>query len=211
MFPLQSALLPGDILPLRVFEPRYSRLVQDCLAADDPAFGVVLISRGWEVGGGDTRSDVGAMARIEQHVDLEGGQHELIAVIGERIRVLRWLADDPYPRAVVEAWPDEPGPAVGPEQISVVVDRILALYQRVAQVRGMELRPDALAVEMEGAAMAQVCADFGCPLGVLRTVSDRADDAAHVDFGRFVDEVAAEYSRDIVLAALAGGLGAAKA
>jgi Lon protease-like protein len=149
MFPLQSALLPGDILPLRVFEPRYSRLVQDCLAADDPAFGVVLISRGWEVGGGDTRSDVGAMARIEQHVDLGDGQHELIAVIGERIRVLRWLADDPYPRAVVEVWPDETGPAVGPEQISVVVDRILALYQRVAQVRGMELRPDALAVESD--------------------------------------------------------------
>jgi adenosylhomocysteine nucleosidase len=46
---------------------------------------------------------------------------------------------------------------------------------------------------------------------VLRSVSDRADDAAHVDFGRFVDEVAAEYSRDIVLAALAGDLGAAKA
>ncbi len=68
--------------------------------------------------------------------------------------------------------------------------------------------PDALAVEMEGAAMAQVCADFGCPLGVLRSVSDRADDSAHVDFGRFVDEVAAEYSRDIVLAALADGLGA---
>lgn len=68
--------------------------------------------------------------------------------------------------------------------------------------------PDALVVEMEGAAMAQVCADFGCPLGVLRSVSDRADDSAHVDFGRFVDEVAAEYSRDIVLAALADGLGA---
>jgi len=67
--------------------------------------------------------------------------------------------------------------------------------------------PDALAVEVEGAAMAQVCADFACPLGVLRTVSDRADDSAHVDFGRFVDEVAAEYSRDVVLTALAGGLG----
>ena len=62
--------------------------------------------------------------------------------------------------------------------------------------------PDALAVEMEGAAMAQVCADFDRPLAVLRTVSDRADDDAHVDFGRFVAEVAAEYSRDIVLKAL---------
>lgn len=69
--------------------------------------------------------------------------------------------------------------------------------------------PDALAVEMEGAAMAQVCADFGCPLAVLRTVSDRADDTAHVDFGRFVAEVAATYSRDIVLAALRRGFGAA--
>lgn len=69
--------------------------------------------------------------------------------------------------------------------------------------------PDALAVEMEGAAMAQVCADFDRPLAVLRTVSDRADDAAHVDFGRFVSEVAAEYSRDIVLAALSAGFGSA--
>jgi adenosylhomocysteine nucleosidase len=88
-------------------------------------------------------------------------------------------------------------------------DRFVSSAAESASLRAA--LPDALAVEMEGAAMAQVCADFGCPLGVLRSVSDRADDAAHVDFGRFVDEVAAEYSRDIVLAALAGGLGAAKA
>lgn len=71
--------------------------------------------------------------------------------------------------------------------------------------------PDALAVEMEGAAMAQVCADFDCPLAVLRTVSDRADDTAHVDFGRFVAEVAAEYSRDIVMQALSSGFSADRA
>ncbi|WP_046113233.1 5'-methylthioadenosine/adenosylhomocysteine nucleosidase [Aquincola tertiaricarbonis] len=62
--------------------------------------------------------------------------------------------------------------------------------------------PDALAVEMEGAAVAQVCAAFGRPFAVLRTVSDRADDSAHVDFQRFIAEVAAEYSRDTVAAAL---------
>jgi adenosylhomocysteine nucleosidase len=88
-------------------------------------------------------------------------------------------------------------------------DRFVSSTAESANLRAA--LPDALAVEMEGAAMAQVCADFGCPLGVLRTVSDRADDAAHVDFGRFVDEVAAEYSRDSVLAALAGGLGASRA
>jgi len=63
--------------------------------------------------------------------------------------------------------------------------------------------PQALAVEMEGAAVAQVCHDFGRPFAVLRTISDRADDQAHVDFPRFLAQVAAEYSRDIVLAALA--------
>jgi len=58
--------------------------------------------------------------------------------------------------------------------------------------------PDALAVEMEGAALAQVCADFGARFGVLRTVSDRADDSAHVDFERFIAEVASLYTRAIV-------------
>jgi adenosylhomocysteine nucleosidase len=85
-------------------------------------------------------------------------------------------------------------------------DRFVASAAESAALRAA--LPDALAVEMEGAAMAQVCADFGCPLAVLRTVSDRADDSAHVDFGRFVAEVAAEYSRDIVLAALAQGFAA---
>lgn len=62
--------------------------------------------------------------------------------------------------------------------------------------------PDALAVEMEGAAVAQACADCGRPFAVLRTVSDRADDTAHLDFTRFIAEVAAEFSRDIVRATL---------
>jgi len=58
--------------------------------------------------------------------------------------------------------------------------------------------PDALAVEMEGAAFAQVCDDFGVPLAVVRTISDRADDAAHVDFPRFLREVASRYSGAVI-------------
>jgi adenosylhomocysteine nucleosidase len=61
-----------------------------------------------------------------------------------------------------------------------------------------EALPDALAVEMEGAALAQVCADFHRPFAVLRTVSDRADDSAHADFTRFMAEVASVYTRVIV-------------
>ncbi|MEZ5644926.1 MAG: 5'-methylthioadenosine/adenosylhomocysteine nucleosidase [Burkholderiaceae bacterium] len=58
--------------------------------------------------------------------------------------------------------------------------------------------PDALAVEMEGAAFAQVCHDFGVPLAVVRTISDRADDMAHVDFPRFLRQVASRYSAAII-------------
>jgi len=65
--------------------------------------------------------------------------------------------------------------------------------------------PDALAVEMECAAMAQVCHDYGVPLAAVRTISDRADDAAHVDFARFIQSIASRYSvavLDRLLAAL---------
>ena len=65
--------------------------------------------------------------------------------------------------------------------------------------------PDALAVEMEGAAMAQVCHDYGVPFAAVRTVSDRADDAAHTDFTRFVAGVARHYSAAVLRQALRAG------
>jgi adenosylhomocysteine nucleosidase len=55
-----------------------------------------------------------------------------------------------------------------------------------------------LAVEMEGAAVAQVCADYGIPFAAVRTISDRADDTAHVDFSQFVTDVASVYANKIV-------------
>jgi adenosylhomocysteine nucleosidase len=65
-----------------------------------------------------------------------------------------------------------------------------------------EALPNALAVEMEGAAFAQVCHDYGRPLAVVRTISDRADDAAHVDFPRILRDVASRYSSAIIDALL---------
>jgi adenosylhomocysteine nucleosidase len=63
--------------------------------------------------------------------------------------------------------------------------------------------PDALAVEMEGAAIAQVCHDFAVAYGAVRTISDRADDAAHGDFLAFIRDVASRHSAAIVEAFLA--------
>ncbi|CAN5461146.1 LON peptidase substrate-binding domain-containing protein [soil metagenome] len=138
MFPLETALLPGEELPLRVFEPRYSALVRDTLERDDKAFGVVLIERGREVGGGDQRCDVGVRARIASFEDHGEGQYRLRCPLTERIRIREWLTDDPYPRAVVEPWPDEPAPA-GEAGVTEIEDRIWALFERIALARDARL------------------------------------------------------------------------
>jgi adenosylhomocysteine nucleosidase len=58
--------------------------------------------------------------------------------------------------------------------------------------------PDALAVEMECAAMAQVCSDYGVPLAAVRSISDRADDAASVDFPKYIQHIASRVSAAIL-------------
>ena len=100
MFPLGSVLLPHGLLPLHIFETRYQRLLNHALEADN-TFGVVLITRGSEVGGGEGRSTVGTLARIQEHRRFDDGRAAVLAVGTHRLEVLEWLADDPYPRARV--------------------------------------------------------------------------------------------------------------
>ena len=107
MFPLGTVLFPYALLPLQVFEPRY-RLMMRHVLDGDREFGVVLIERGSEVGGGDTRFDVATVARVVQAAELPDGRFALATVGMRRVRVRRWLADDPYPRAEVEAFDDPP-------------------------------------------------------------------------------------------------------
>lgn len=106
MFPLSSVLFPFMGIPLHVFELRYRRLVSD-LSSLPPYFGVVLITRGSEVGGGDTRSDVGTLARVSEKVELADGRWVVLAVGETKIKVRSWLPDDPYPMALVERIADE--------------------------------------------------------------------------------------------------------
>ena len=105
MFPLGMVLFPGALLPLQIFEPRYQVLLADCLKSD-AEFGVVLIERGSEVGGGDVRTDIGTVAKIMAAQPMGGGRWQVMAVGTRRLRVARWLADDPYPRAEVADWAD---------------------------------------------------------------------------------------------------------
>lgn len=104
MFPLSAVLYPHAQISLHVFEPRYRALMSDCLAGDS-RFGVVLIERGAEVGGGDQRMAVGTRAVITKAVALSDGRWLLLVQGDVRIRVGAWLADEPYPLAMVEEWP----------------------------------------------------------------------------------------------------------
>ncbi|MGC2653794.1 MAG: LON peptidase substrate-binding domain-containing protein [Mycobacterium sp.] len=135
IFPLESVLMPLEQLPLRIFEPRYVALVDDCVRSKVLRFGVVLISRGREVGGGDERYEVGALAEIADYVNLGEERYALHCLMGERIKVCDWLPDQPYPRATVRLWPDEPGEPVTGSQLQEIDDRVMALFERVAAAR----------------------------------------------------------------------------
>ncbi|MFM7068609.1 MAG: LON peptidase substrate-binding domain-containing protein, partial [Actinomycetes bacterium] len=106
MFPLGTPLLPGMVLPLHIFEDRYRALVHDVLAESRPRFGVVLIERGSEVGGGDVRASVGCVAEIRASEEYPDGRWGLVCVGGERFQIATWQPDAPYPIAEVTWWPE---------------------------------------------------------------------------------------------------------
>lgn len=133
MFPLSTVLFPGALLPLHVFEPRYRTMLAECLRTEPHEFGVVLITRGSEVGGGDERSDLGTVARIEALSRSDDGRYALLARGTTRVRVRRWLADDPFPQAMVDEL-DEAG--TGPDDIrseeaAAAVRRVEALLSEL--------------------------------------------------------------------------------
>ena len=135
MFPLSTVLFPRAGLPLHVFEDRYQTMMADCLDGDRE-FGVVLISRGSEVGGGDQRLDVGTVARISQVADVGDGRMLVTAEGLRRVRVCRWLSDDPYPRAEVEDLPvDSEGDSTGAgAEAEVAVRRLRSLLSELGDV-----------------------------------------------------------------------------
>jgi Lon protease-like protein len=127
MFPLGSVAFPGSVVPLHIFEPRYRQLALD-LRRGDGRFGIVLIERGSEVGGGEVRTTVGTRMRVSEASQFDDGRWALIAVGEERVRVVTWLPDDPYPLALVETPPPGEPPSLEANAITeAAVRRALGL------------------------------------------------------------------------------------
>jgi Lon protease-like protein len=105
MFPLSTVLMPSMPLSLRIFEERYLKLLGDLIGQENPEFGVVLVARGSEVGGGDNRLNIGTLAAVTDIGTLDEF-YGLESFGSQRFRVNAWLPDDPYPMADIDLLPD---------------------------------------------------------------------------------------------------------
>ena len=104
IFPLGTVLLPSMPTALSIFEDRYVVMMARVLQRSGE-FGIVLIERGSEVGGGDLRFRTGTMAQITKYTFEDGILH-LTAVGSRRFEVDHWLMEDPHPQARVRLLPD---------------------------------------------------------------------------------------------------------
>ncbi len=125
MFPLGSVLFPSMPTALRVFEERYIVMLSTILGDEPPEFGIVLIERGSEVGGGEQRFPIGTIAQITR-VETSEGFIGLIAQGDRRIEVIDWHDDDPYPRAEVRDVP----PLVWDDEFAPLLERAEQLVRR---------------------------------------------------------------------------------
>lgn len=155
MFPLGSVLFPHLPLPLRLFEPRYLQMLGNLLEEPEPAFGVVLIERGHEVGGGDHRFSTGTLARI---VQVESGADAMgvMAVGTDRFEVSAWLPDAPYPQAQIEPiapleWDDDLGPLRA--EVEEVVRRALSMSRDAVWPHDIEVAEDPMVASWQLAAI----------------------------------------------------------
>mgnify|MGYP001812132771 CR=1 FL=1 len=201
MFPLGTVLFPTMVLPLHVFEPRYRALVQDALATDQE-FGVCLIERGHEVGGGDVRSDVGTIAQIVDAQELPDGRWAVAAVGTRRFRVRAWLDDDPYPRAEIDDWLDPPAADAdaATARRDAVVDQ-LRMVLALQTESGMPAAPATTEIDADPAlASYQVAAlaPFG-PFDGQRLLSAESVDARLGLLADLLDEAEQDLRRNLEL------------
>ena len=133
MFPLGLTLLPGMVLPLRLFEPRYLQMYAD-IVDGAREFGVVLIERGIESEDDNATYDVGCTAYIVGSGIHEDGTIALVAVGRKRLRVIEWKESDPYPRAVVEDLEDDPLSEDGMGSLESAANRLPGLLAVAAEL-----------------------------------------------------------------------------
>jgi uncharacterized protein len=159
LFPLGTVLLPGALLPLHVFEPRYRQLTVDLVtgAVPDRSFGVVAIRQGWEVGEENVAAlhDVGCSAVLQTANRLPDGRFDLTTVGGSRFRLLSVDASSaPYLVGEVEWLPDTAAPPEVEALLPLLTESAQAAYNRYREAALLDGKPapttDDLAYHLAG-------------------------------------------------------------
>src|ERR1051326_1950192 len=125
LFPLPVVLFPGALLPLHIFEERYKQMIKDCLDSDK-MFGVSY--HGERENWPPTLGRIGAIAQIMAVVPLDEGRMNILTIGGLRYRTSRYVGTDPYLKAEVELFQDDPDD----QDTAPLVADVKQLYERAS-------------------------------------------------------------------------------
>ena len=125
IFPLPNVVLfPNMALPLHIFEERYKRMIHDCLQADR-YLGIFLLQKGWEEAAEPLPLEVGGFGQIARAVKLPAGNYEIVVRGLGKARVISYVQEIPYRRALVELQEDEGEDSIGLRaQAASMVERL---------------------------------------------------------------------------------------
>ncbi|HET6796648.1 MAG TPA: LON peptidase substrate-binding domain-containing protein [Gemmatimonadales bacterium] len=171
IFPLSVVLFPGTPLPLHIFEPRYKRMLADCLLGDR-RFGLMPASSDREI---PRPGALGCIAEVRVNQELPDGRSNIVVVGGSRFILSRLLDESqPYLVALVQTFDDEPGTDPSPED----AEKLRQLFRRYAgQINELQDQmPQEASLPEEMAALSFfIAGSIDCDLGVKqRLLAERS-------------------------------------
>lgn len=142
LFPLNTVLVPGLVMPLHIFEPRYRHLVEELLAIpneDSREFGVIAVREGMqaEIDGVDALYPIGTATVIRQVERLDDGRFDIVTTGSRRFRVLTVDTSAPLLRAEVEFLPDE-----STDADAVIAQHVARIFTAYRSILGGQLVAD---------------------------------------------------------------------
>jgi Lon protease-like protein len=171
IFPLSVVLFPGASLPLHIFEPRYKRMLADCLQGDR-RFGITPVNGTSEL---PDPGAVGCVAEVRVNQELPDGRSNIIVLGGSRF-VVSALLDEPHPYVVgmVQSFEDEAdsdGPAEDVAELGELFGHYMAGLRELNDMMPEDaaLAPDALSLSFH------VASSIECDLGIKqRLLAERS-------------------------------------
>jgi Lon protease-like protein len=176
IFPLSVALFPGNPLPLHIFEPRYRRMLADCLAGDR-RFGITPVA---DNSAPPAPGAVGCIAEVRVNQELPDGRSNIVVVGGPRFQVSRLLEEtQPYLVAMVQTFEDEAGTHPPDEDIESLRQLALQYYAGLRELN--DETPDELVLPDDALTLSfQVAGNIECDLAIKQRLLEERSTARRV-------------------------------